>query len=566
MEGQRTSMKRFDAGFGLDLALLVVLFVASLGVRWQYAREVVFPPFDASAFFLSTAANVVEGRRLEIDVLWSYQVPFPAVTHPSHEHQMPVTTAAVAAAFALQRVFSGAWEVTLDVGQWAGLILGSLLAPLTYLFGRRALPRAKGNRWISLGAALLIVVNGTLAYQSATASSSAPFAFLAAGALAVAVRQPGERGGYLGAGMLVALAYLTRSDGLLLLLAIPLAWWLLPMPARAAVDLPDTPAGRLAWDKWPRQKGGRNDQPLFLGPGLRHLVDFGVAFALIVAPWLVRNYLAFGTPLPSSLLAQAWLGDYVDNFNYLAHPTPQTWLAQTWSVLLDQRIQALAHSSQVLLLGTYPWGVLALPGLWLLRREWSLFPALVYGLLLLFGTALLFPISVLSGLFFRSVGALMPFLALAAVYSIYRGSQLLGRQPRLATTIGATVTVALLLLSAWQVVQTLPDVRERSLVEKSRLEAAAAWLSDNTAPAAVVMTDATHQLNYASGHPTIALPGNEPSDSAWQAAERYGASYLIVTQEFGLYPGILNSQPDPRFRLVAEIEGSQIYEIGGGQR
>ena len=79
------------------------------------------------------------------------------------------------------------------------------------------------------------------------------------------------------------------------------------------------------------------------------------------------------------------------------------------------------------------------------------------------------------------------------------------------------------------------------------------------------MTDATHSLNYASGHPCIALPGNEPPDSAWQAAQRYGARYLIVTQDFGLYPEILATQPDARFRLVAEIHGSQIYVIGGGK-
>jgi len=389
---------------------------------------------------------------------------------------------------------------------------------------------------------------------------------LASAALAVAVRQPGERGGYLGAGILVALAYLTRADGLLLLLAIPLAWWLLPVPARAAVDLPDTPAGRLAWEKWPRQQGERQDQPLFAGPGLRHLVDLGVAFVLIVAPWLIRNYLVFGTPLPTSLFSQAWLGNYADNFSYLSQPTPQSWLDQTWSVLLDQRVQALAHAGQVLLLGTFPWGVLALPGLWLLRREWSLFPSLVYGLLLFFGLALVFPVSVLSGLFYYSFGAVIPFLALAAAYLIYRISQLLGRQPRLTAIIGATATVALLLLAGWQVVRTLPDVRARNLVEKAQFEAVAAWLSQNAAPGAVVMTDATHQLNYASGHPTIALPGNELPDSAWQAAERYGARYLIVMHEFGLYPEVLTAQPDPRFRLVAEIEGSQIYEIGGGQR
>ena len=565
MESQRSPGKRSNAGSGLDLVLLVFLFFASLGVRWLYARAVVFPPLDAPAFYLTTAENVVTGRGLEVDALWSYQVPFPAVTHPSHEGRMPVTTAVIASAFAINRALSGAFDPALEIGQIPGLILGALLAPLTYLFGRRALPRGRSNRWISLGAALLIAVNATLAYQSATADSTAPFALLAAGALAVAVRKPGERGGYLGAGLLIALAYLTRVDGLLLLLAIPLAWWLLPAPARRTVEIPDAPAARLAWEQWPRERGTVEDQPRAMGPGLRHLVDLCVAFALLVTPWLIRNYLTFGTPLPSSILDQAWLTDYIDNFYFLSQPTFETWLTQTWSMLLDQRIQALAHGGQVLLWGTFPWGVLALPGLWLLRRELSLFPSLVYGLLLFFGVALVFPISALSGAFYHSFGAVMPFLAIAAAYSIYRGCQVLGRRPKLAATVWASITVVLLLLTGWQVVQTLPTVNERHLAEKEQFEAAAGWLSQNAPPGAVVMTDATYSLNYASGHPCIALPGNEPPDSAWQAAQRYGARYLIVTQDFGLYPEILTAQPDPRFRLVAETHGSQIYAIGGGQ-
>jgi hypothetical protein len=565
MESQRSPGKRFSAGTGLDLVLLVFLFFASLSVRWLYARPVVFPPLDAPAFYLTTAENVVTGRGLEVDALWSYQVPFPAVTHPSHEHRMPLTTAVIASAFAIQRALSGALEASLETGQMPGLILGALLAPLTYLFGRRALPQGRSNRWISLGAAVLIVVNATLAYQSATADSTAPYSLLAAGALAVAVRKPGERGGYLGAGLLAGLAYLTRVDGLLLFFAIPLAWWLLPMPTRPAVEIPDTPAARLAWEQWPRQRRTKEDLPRVVGPGFRHLVDLSVAFALIVTPWLVRNYLTFGTPLPSSMLDQAWLTDYIDNFNYLFHPTPETWLAQTWSVILDQRIQALAHSGQVLLEGTFPWGVLALPGLWLLRRELSLFPSLVYGLLLFFGLALVLPISSLSGAFYHAFGAVMPFLAIVAAYSIYRVGQVLGRRPRLAATIWASITVALLLLAAWQVMRTLPTITERHLAQKEQFEAAAGWLSQNAPPGAVVMTDATYSLHYASGHPCIALPGNEPPDSAWQAAQRYGARYLIVTQDFGLYPGILTNQPDARFRLVAESHGNQIYAIGGGQ-
>ena len=565
MEDRLSPRRRVNLGSGLDLVLPVLLFFAALGVRWLYARSVVFPPLDAPAFYLTTAENTVTGRGLEVDALWSYQVPLPGVTHPSHERRMPLTTAVIASAFAIQRALSGVLEASLEIGQIPGLILGALLAPLTYLFGRRALPEGRNIRWVWLGAGLLIAVNPTLAYQSATADSSAPYALLAAGALAVAVRKPGERGGYLAAGLLIALAYLTRVDALLLLLAIPLAWWLLPAPARPAVDIPDTPAARWAWEQWPRQQSTKEDIPRVTGPGLRHLVDLFVAFVLVVGPWLVRNYLTFGTPLPTSIVSQIWLSDYVDNFAYLFQPTPETWLAQTWSVLLDQRSLALAHSGQVLLLGTFPWGVLALAGLWLLRRELSFFPPTVYGLLLFFGLAVIFPISSSAGAFYDTFGAVMPFLALAAAYAIYRGWVVLGRWPKAATTICILVAVVSLLLVGWQIVQTLPTVAERHLAEGEQFEAMAAWLSQNATPGDIIMTDETYTMNYASGNPCIALPGNEPPDAAWQAARRYGAGYLIVTREFGLYPQILTTQPDPRFQLVAEVRGSHIYQIRGDQ-
>ncbi len=549
---------------GLDIWLLLALFAISLGVRWLYAQAVVFPPLDDPAFYLTTAENVASGRGLVVDVLWSYQIPFPSVTHPSHEHWMPLTTGVIAAAFSAQRAVAGVLEPSLLIGQLPGLILGSLLAPLTYLFGLRALPPGKGIRWVSFAAAMLVALCATLAYQSASADSSAIFALIAAWALTVAVRRPGEQGGYLGAGLLVALAYLTRADGLLLLVAIPLAWWLLPTPARPPVELPDTPTGRLAWERWPRQQRTKEDRPGPMGPGLRHLIDLGVAFALIATPWLVRNYLAFGTPLPSSILSQAWLTDYVDTFNYLSHPAPSTWLAQPWSVLLDQRVQALARNLEVLAFGTFPWGVLALPGIWLLRRESSVFPTFVYGLLIFFGVALVFPVSAMLGTFYHSFGAVVPFLALAAMHTVQRGAQLLRRRGKLAQVTSVSIALALMVLSGWQIVQSLSAVTERHLAEKEQFEAVAEWLAESADAQDVVMTTQPYTLNYASGHPAIVLPGNEPPDAAWQAAERYGALYLVITQQFGLYPEILWEQPDPRFQLVAEMEGSEIYRIGEG--
>jgi hypothetical protein len=572
-ENQDPSSSQPKPGYGVDLLLALLLFAGAFGVRWLYADQVVFPPLGKSAFFLTTGENVVTGRGLEVDVLWNYQPSFPGVTHPSHERWMPLTTGLMAAAFAAQRAISGTLEASLQTGQLPGLILGAMLAALTYLVGRRVLPGGsghglsseKGSLWVSLAAALLIALNPTLGQQSASASSSAALALLGAWALSYAVRKPGDQGGYFAAGLLVALAYLASTSALLLLVAIPLAWFLLPLPPRLRTEFPDNPAAEVVWEHWPRERGRREEWPQIAGPRLLNILDLAVAFVLVIALWLARNYLAFGTPLPSSVLEHGWLSNRWDLFNYLSPPTWQTWLAQDWQTLLDLRGQALLHNGQVLLGSTLAWGLLALPGLWLLRREWSFFPALVYGLVLFFGLALVFPVSSMAGAFDHSLGVVMPFLALAALYAIERAVKPFSQHRKLAVTLVAGMTIALLTTAGFLLERDLPATGDASQAQQAQFQAAADWLTQHAAAGTVIMTSETYILNYASGHPTIALPGNEPPEAAWKAAQRYGARYLVITEPCGQYPQILQEQPDPRFRLVAEIKDTQIYEIGGGQ-
>ena len=87
---------------------------------------------------------------------------------------------------------------------------------------------------------------------------------------------------------------------------------------------------------------------------------------------------------------QAWLGDYADVFNFRTHPSWETLLTQGWTEILAQRGEALLQNAIAFLQGTFPWGVLALPGMWLLRREWAFFPPLVYGILLYLVTSIVF--------------------------------------------------------------------------------------------------------------------------------------------------------------------------------
>jgi hypothetical protein len=255
----------------------------------------------------------------------------------------------------------------------------------------------------------------------------------------------------------------------------------------------------------------------------------------------------------------------LDIFNYWSPPTWQTWLAQDWQSLLDLRGQALMHNGLLLLRSTFAWGLLALPGLWLLRREWTFFPALVHGLVLFFGLALVFPVSSMAGTLERSLGAVMPFLALAAMYAVQQTIKPFSHHRKLTLVLSAAIVVALLATAGILVHRNLAVVAERQKAEKAQFEAVANWLARNANSGDVVMTPQTYSLNYASGHPTIALPGNESPDAAWEAAQRYRARYLVITEPFGLYPQMVQAQTDRRFRLVAELETAQIYEIEGRQ-
>jgi hypothetical protein len=199
--------------------------------------------------------------------------------------------------------------------------------------------------------------------------------------------------------------------------------------------------------------------------------------------------------------------------------------------------------------------------LWLLRREWAFFPPLVYGTLLFLVTAIVFPVSSVSGTFYHSLGAIVPFIALAAVYAVNRIARRALRKPMGARILFTVVAVVLVALSAVQMLQALQSVTERHQAEKDQFEEAVGWLAQNAKPGDVVMTTQPYTLNYASGHPAIVLPGSEPPDAAWEAAQRYNARFLIITQNFGLYPAVLQEQPDPRFHLLETTESSEFYEI-----
>jgi hypothetical protein len=490
-----------------DWAWVGLLTGIALAMRLACERAVVFPPLDDPAFYLSVARNVVAGRGLVIDALWSYRGGFPAVTHPAFEHWMPLPSLLMVPCMALL-------GATLRAGQIPGLLMGTALAPLTYLLGRGCL-----GRKMALIAGLLVACNATLAYQSASADSAAPYALVGLLALwAISGRR------WVLAGLLVGLGYLTRADGLLL----------------AIVAL-----GMLLWaayqERWPWRQG------------LVALWMIIGGWMLVVGPWLVRQWFAFGTPVPLPAVEVALMPGYLAFFRYPPDAGPPVSGAAFWGL----RWAGLGHNLGVFLVTTFPWGVLGVVGLaYLWNRDQVWRGSAAYSLLLFLFTALVFPVTTLAGTYYHSLGATVPFLALGAVTVIAAGLRWMAIRRSVRRTYLDVAIAALLALAVGQMILSLPAVAQRHREEQATFAAAASWLENNVAANAAIMTTQPHTLHWVTSRLAIVLPPNDPPHAAQMAARVYGAEWLVITQTWGPYPAVVAGFP----LLVGDEGGGwQIY-------
>ena len=492
----------------VDVQIALGLLACAWAVRLLFASQVVFPPLDDPAFYVQTARNLAAGRGLVSDVLWTYQFPFAQVTHPSHEYWMPLATLLMAP-----------WIRVLGEGQLAaqlpGTLCGALLVPLTYVLGRMVEPV---DRRRALAAAGLVLLGALPVYQSASTDSAAPFALAAAAALMAGARaaETGSRRWALTAGFLAGLAYLARSDGLLVPLLL---------------------AGVLV-----ARRGTRPLAGLLL-----------VAFAVPVLPWWLRNLASFGVTQPVSPLIGAALQDYSQLFNWNDPPTLEALLGRGIGFVVALRGQALIHNLSVWALIAFPFGIYGWLGC-LDRRRIVLWLGLAYGLLLVLTTALVFSVPTLAGLFYHSAGALLPWLAVGAVQVV---AAVGARRASLGLALAA-LTAALVVVQA---ITALPEALEDGRRNQAKFARAAAWLGEYARPGEPVIASQAHSLNYASGQPSLSLPAGQELARVRDLAHVYGARFVVLTESFGRYPDELDEGLGVELRL--DEAGLRIYELLG---
>ena len=269
------------------------IFGIALVARALVASLIVFPKPEDTAYYVGVARNLLEGRGLVSDALWSFGTPPLVFPRPAFEVWLPLPTLLAAIPMAvLGHTFAAA--------QVASVVIGSVVPVLAWRLGadvaaERGLPTTRA-RTLAIGAGLTAAVYLPLLLHSALPDSTMPFAVLALGACLLmpriardgpAVRLADPR--VLALGVLIGLAALTRNEAI----------WL---------------GATWAFVGW---RAGQ----------LRLVAVAGAVALLVFAPWMLRDWVVFGSPLPGQAAANALSIDGLDIFAWNDPPTLARYLA-----------------------------------------------------------------------------------------------------------------------------------------------------------------------------------------------------------------------------------------------
>ena len=482
-----------------DLALVTA---AALLVRTVAAWLVPAPPHVDAAYYTMVGEQLATGNGFTAPVLWSFlevggRLPAdPQLPVPSNAHWMPLTAIVAGAAMA---IFGADWRA----GQVPMVLLSTLVVPLTYV----AAVQVWRSRRIAVLSAVLAIAAGSLLLMYPLVESFAVFGILGSVALmssvqAIDSQHPGRW--LVLAGAACGLASLTRIDGALLALAPATAWLVLK------------PFGR-----------GRLGSPIrALGWGAAS----AAAFVAVVAPWLVRDVIAFGTAFPSPGGRLLWIRDYNEHLSIGLDLTFERYL--DWgpgSILISKLLAAGALAGRTLALFGGVLGAFFLAGLWIHRKNRRLLPVTAYVAAMYAVMILLFTEHAPKGAFLHTAPAWLPFALPMAVASVPPACSAAGRawpflrRPSAHRFVEVVSVAGAVVLAVAGAFTLLADWN----VRLDRQETAAAFLRREAAADEVVMADDPSSLYLRTGLRGVAPPF-DPYPILGEVIDAYGVDWVVV--------------------------------------
>lgn len=499
----------------------VTVFLVALVVRAVAAAVINFPVPEDTAYYAGVARNLVQGRGLVTDALWSYGTQPLVVPRAAFEIWMPLPSFLAAIPIAIggasnwyraAQVFSVITSSVVVVMAWR--LAADVAAEMHLPLGRA--------RTMGIGTGLVAAIIWPLVIYGAVPDSTALFAALALGACLLMTRIVGRESNAEAAavgdgdrdaaangrrfdrrlpvlGLILGLTALTRSEAIWLALAwAAMAWFWTSGSRRHRIELIAVPA---------------------------------VVAAATFAPWAVRNWLAFGTPMPGQTIANALYIRPLDVFAYQDQPTLGRYLAQGPAVILSTHLEGLAHNLlNVLMLPAFPLSLLGIVALFWVGRRRALRPVVLVSTFTFLVTSLVFPVATQSGTFLHAAGPAFVLLVVGGIVALDSFVATVGRWrhwTRPVAWLGPAFAIAALAPLCFVSVTTLGRQADDAKTRYEVLPAALARAGVPLDGAHPVITDNPIWLAETTGIPTLSLPDESP-EAVLTLANRFDARLLIV--------------------------------------
>lgn len=537
------------------VASALIVFVVALAVRIVFASQVAFPKPEDTAYYVDVARNLVEGRGLVSDAIWSFQTPPLEFPRAAFEVWLPLPALLAAIPMAiLGATFAAAQVSSVVVGAVVPVLAWRLAADVAE---ERHLPTGR-SRTLAIGTGLTTAVYLPLVLHSALPDSTMPFTvlvLLACLLMGRIARDP--RGGritdprLIALGLVIGFTALTRNEAIWL----GLAWAI------------------VAW------RAG--DPRLTRSARVRLIGTAGVIAFLVFAPWMIRDWAVFGSPLPGQTAANALSVTASDIFAWNDPPTVARYLAVGPARLLEMRVEGVLHNIlDVLVLPGLPISVIGLIALPWQGRGAALRPLVLVSVLTFIVTTTVFPVSTTWGTFLHASGPIDVLIVVSALLALDAAVA------RLATRLGWTRPVAWLgplfgifgsLLFSMTLLSSFASGTRETSAQYLELARRMALAGEPLVPAAgPVITDFPIWMAWTGRTPALALPDETPEDVLDLAAAFPDTRLLVVMGDNrGDWPGILDTGlpgtdcytpvdlgpplpgagPDP-------LEGVRVYVVG----
>ncbi|MEI6043730.1 MAG: glycosyltransferase family 39 protein [Chloroflexota bacterium] len=514
------------------------LFGIALALRLLAAVWVRQPGFVDAYYYYQVAENWYTGHGLSESTVWNYQVsgfqplqPPTSFTQPAFAYWMPLSTFLTASGFLLLGGVSF-WAATLPF-----MLLAATLPPLSYWVGQLAFGREQ-RRYSWLMAGFVLFPGRYFLFWNAP-DNFAPFALLSLLCLLATWAGLYRHDRWLiAAGVLSGLAYLSRSDGILLMVALVFSFLIRRRQKVQATEI------RPRW--WVLLVG------LLAGLG-------------VVMPWLLRNWATFGAALSPNSSKALYLKTYTDLFSYGLPLGPDYYFGWGFNNIFASKLNAASLNLLILSIqGLFLSAPLFLIGLIFIGKNRVYLPFLVYLVVLYLAMTLVFTELGGHGTLFHSAGGLIPYQA-GAVLAGVEGLANFRRKLKLASKSRsrAILLVAGLLcvLSAGLTLFYSATSGQEWDADYNYSRNLGDWFRRRNLAESVIIVAEPLSYYYTTGQRAIGQASDGLAANL-AAAKQYGAKYLVLgSQHYDALDSLYLEKRAQGLRLLEEFEGNQIYLI-----